>query len=221
LLAGVNERRQFVPRVSQKHAQDEKYFTPLRYAADNGGVEMLLGYFLTMPLKGWMPHQVHKTSELARLQLDCMKEFDRWMWDCAESEHLLGCYVHPVDLRIASETSIAVGNAEHAPLDKHFEVNTIREAFRRHTGVRQGQMTNRAIGDALVRLGFPRKKCTDDSIGGRNPQKGYFIPEAAILKHRILSANHIGSYSESADSDEGSDVEAVEVTPESNNTTSS
>ena len=194
LLAGVNERRQFVPKVSSEHAQDKAYFDPLRHTADNGGVEMMLGFFLTTQLKGWTPHQVHKTSELARLQLDCMKEFDKWMWDCAESEKLLGCYILTLgggvknsgvtSRELASEKNINEGIAEYAPLDWHFEVNAIRDAFRRHTGVRQAQMTNRAIGDALKRLGLLRKKCTSDSIGGRDPQRGYFIPGGAELRRR-------------------------------------
>jgi hypothetical protein len=213
LLAGVNERRQFVPKVSDKHAQDKAYFDPLRHAADNGGVEMLLGFFLKLSLKEWTPHQVHKTSELARLQLDCMKEFDRWMWDCAESEDLLGCYVlkrvsqvaapgNPsagaggAGRELASEQAINTGVAEHAPLDRHFEVNAIRDAFRRHTGVRSGQMTNRATGDALMRLDLQRKQCTNDSVGGRYPKWGYFIPDGAELKRRILDANRIKEYVE-------------------------
>jgi Family of unknown function (DUF5906) len=151
LLAGVSERRQFVPKVDDKHAQDKAYFDPLRRAADNGGVEMLLGYLLKLPLKGWTPHQVHKTSELAELQLDSMKEVDKWLWDCAESQYLLGCYLlkvsgslvqmpgRRVGGEVASERAIAEGDAEYAPLGQLFEVNAIRAAFRRHTALEAGR----------------------------------------------------------------------------------
>jgi hypothetical protein len=204
LLAGVNERRQFMPKVSGERAQDKTYFDPLRDAADNGGVELLLGFFLKLPLNGWTPHQAHKTSELARLQLDCMKELDKWLWDCAESERLLGCYVivlssvggGVVSRKLASEQAINQGAGEHAPLGQHFEVNAIRDAFRRHTGVKLAQMTNRAIGDALKRLGLQRGKCTQNSVGGRNPDWGYFIPDGVALRQSILEANRIKDYVE-------------------------
>jgi Family of unknown function (DUF5906) len=206
LLAGVNERRQFVPKVNGDRAQDETYFKPLLRAAANGGLEMLLGFFLSMPLGAWTPHQVHKTNELAELQLDALKEVDKWLWSCTESGKLLGCYIKTYSTAVsapgsagaelASEDDIRKGAASYAPLDEHFEVDAIREAFRRHTGVKPLQMSDRAIGNALNRLKLVRKKCTTTSIGGRDPDWGYIIPDGATLKQIILTTNKIKGYVE-------------------------
>ena len=138
-----------------------------------------------MPLNGWTPHQVHKTSELAQLQLDCMKDVDKWLWDCAEarpclvamsSKPITGQRGEGVGRELASEQTINMGGAEHAPLDQHFEVNAIRDAFRRHTGVRSGQISNRAIGDALEAAGPAAQETHERQHRWPRPQMGLLHP---------------------------------------------
>jgi hypothetical protein len=100
ILAGVNERRLFVPKINASYAQDPTYFDPLFDAINTGGAEMLLGFFLRYPLgKAFHPQQVPKTAGLAEMQIMNINRVHRWLFDCTQSGYLLGC-----DIFTRSET---------------------------------------------------------------------------------------------------------------------
>jgi hypothetical protein len=94
IVAGISERRLFVPEVDISYAQNKTYFNPLIDDIETGGAEMLLAFLMSCPLQqGWTPRDVEKTSELAKMQIANLNLVHRWQFDCAESGYLHGCDV--------------------------------------------------------------------------------------------------------------------------------
>jgi hypothetical protein len=78
--AGMDERRFFVVRASDKHVQDTPYFSRIQKQMDNGGSEGLLNYLQQYDLDGVDLKNFPKTEELANQKLLTMDAFQRFWY---------------------------------------------------------------------------------------------------------------------------------------------
>jgi hypothetical protein len=240
LGAGIGERRQFVPKIDPTHAQERVYFDRLLAAIDDGGAEMLLGFFLSYDLKGWKPHELDKTEELAKMQLEGLTHVHKWLWDSAEAGYLLGCYVKEVSVykkdemgnhlrneegdlilqrmtfEAASEREIFAADTFHchqARLNCLVSISLLRDSFFKHTGLPRGRFSDRAISIEIKKVVGKRTKCRGEAICRKDDIWAYFMPDAKTLKQKILGANHIKNYREDED-DETDEAEDAKGGPE-------
>jgi hypothetical protein len=81
ILAGTDERRYFVLRVSDEKAQDKTYFAKLDHWWRNGGKAALLGYLLGYDLSGFDIRTPPNTAALEAQKLLSLTPLDAWLFE--------------------------------------------------------------------------------------------------------------------------------------------
>jgi hypothetical protein len=80
--AGAQERRFFVLKVSDKYAQNHRYFSSLLKQMDEGGREALLHELLETDLTHWNPRLVPQTEGLRDQQIQTLDPLASFMLQC-------------------------------------------------------------------------------------------------------------------------------------------
>jgi hypothetical protein len=80
--AGAQERRFFVLKVSDRYAQNHRYFGRLLKQLDHGGREAFLHELLTTDLTGWNPRLVPQTEGLRDQQIRSLDPLESFMLQC-------------------------------------------------------------------------------------------------------------------------------------------
>jgi hypothetical protein len=205
--AGAGARRLFVAEVSEERVGDQGYFDAIHADLRNGGDGQFLNLLRRVDLKGWHPRNPPRTTELAHQQLMSLTPVARWLWECANSECILGgrnqtIFVakpdrdDPAKLRVVSE----LGGTIDAPV--------LRDAFNEWAQNHSLRTQSEAvIGKELVPiLGSPRRKSADkDKAENKARPRYYFVPESKELKQNILDAKRIAGKLSEIDSEELSD----------------
>jgi hypothetical protein len=167
VLSGSHERRQLVLELDPKYVLDKQYFKTLHEAIDNGGAEQFLGYLLNIKLEGWTPNNIEGTEELVQQQIAGLSSVEQWLLEVAGANCLLG------------------GDHDGETLDRIFAVKALREAYFESTKHTTDRISSRAIGNILTKYFGKSVKCNNQSVGGSNPDMGYFVPNGPTLRVKI------------------------------------
>lgn len=81
VIAGVDERRYFILKVSDIKAQDSGYFGKLDTWWNSGGKGALLGYLLDYDLTDFNIRAVPNTAALERQKIESLDTYNRWIHD--------------------------------------------------------------------------------------------------------------------------------------------
>ena len=167
VFSGARERRQLVLELDPKYVRNKQYFRQLHDAIDNGGAEQFFGFLVTLNLGKWTPHEIVRTAELAQQQVSSLTPVENWLLEVAESNCMVGaCH-------------------QGQTLNRVFAITALRDAFFEYTKGTTDKTSNRALGDTFKKYLGNRVKCNTQSIGGTNPDMGYFVPDGPTLKVKI------------------------------------
>jgi hypothetical protein len=160
ILAGQDERRYFVLRVSDAKKQDHAYFSSLEKWWSGGGKESFLGFLLNEShLSNFNIRKVPNTKELEQQKIQSLAPLDAWLYErlCAgsvrEHDEYWVCsqprddivrqverYVRDRQLRYVKTSADSVGQA----LRRHLHIGDKRES----SGERRRQWIFPSLSDA-------------------------------------------------------------------------
>lgn len=84
VVAGSDERRFFVTRVSDRMKQNHLYFGALTDWWAQGGGSAFLGFLQRLDLRDFNTRQVPQTSALADQKLQSLTGLDAWLYECLQ-----------------------------------------------------------------------------------------------------------------------------------------
>jgi hypothetical protein len=167
VFSGARERRQLVLELDPGYVRNKQYFKELHDAIDNGGAEQFFGFLLAVELEDWTPNEIVRTAELAEQQIASLSSIEQWLLEMADADCLLG------------------GIHEGQKLDRVFAIGVLREAFFERTKHTTDKISSRTIGNAFSKYFGKRVKCNNQSVGGNNPDMGYFVPNGVTLRVKV------------------------------------
>lgn len=86
--AGIDERRYLVLSVSEKHKQDQKYFSALAEWTENFGANYLHNYLLHYGIEGFNPRVAPRTNALIQQKIDSLRPAYRFWYHTLARGHI-------------------------------------------------------------------------------------------------------------------------------------
>ncbi len=168
--AGVGDRRFVVFDVSDEHANDKSWFTPLYRDLGHGGTSEFLYLLQNLRLGDWHPRQILKTTETIEQQRMSGDSVSQWAQACVEADALVG----------------GVGTHD---LGGPIAAQTLQEAYNgfcRQNG--QRALGTAAFGKACGQMFDERKrlKALQSSSGkGKRRPWGYYVPKGRKWQEKV------------------------------------
>lgn len=164
--AEIDDRRFFVPEVSDHRVKDFVYFEQLAAERDNGGPEALLAYLQARDISTFNPRDFPRTSARLSQQLESLKPIDRWAYELAGSAELPLC--------------IAEDGDPWPLVAPKKELYQAYKAWRNEARVPGPVESLKAFTQALARLGFTAGRSRQPVQGKR--VYAYDVPSIASLR---------------------------------------
>lgn len=176
--AGVQDRRNVVFDVSDKHAGDKAWFDKLHQDLANGGTNEFLDFLQGLKLGQWHPRQIIRTAETIEQQRMSSDSVSQWAQACIEADEIVGMPPTQHGLQLTLDFGTA------------HSTKTLHDAYRgycKQSGLRP--MSQEAFGKACTEMFGPRKRLKALASNGVGNSKrrpwGYHVPKGKKWQEEV------------------------------------